>query len=373
MTRASRISSRRAGISPEPARARTAEAILERAAAAVLDAWHTHGAEARGEVEAELERLLQTIREDGADAGGSSSGGRTRARAGNRLLARRLVGALRRATIVDWQDRRPSPDATPYLDALAALEDLHLATLPEDDRGLTSRLAEPDGFEVLIEAAHDLRSPLTSIGFLAETLREGHSGDVNDLQHSQLGLIYSAAQGMTSLVSDIVDLARHGSDLLQGTPEVFAISDALHEVERLLRPVAEEKGVHFSVDHRAHDRVRGYPLALSRALLNLATNGLKFTDEGRVWMSTRQVDHQTVEFSVGDTGRGIPPEAQQGLFRPYRPSSNARGIRFSGSGLGLSIVRRLVRAMGSELTLESEPGRGSVFSFELRVPPVAHL
>jgi signal transduction histidine kinase len=207
---------------------------------------------------------------------------------------------------------------------------------------------------------------------MAETLRSGHSGEINDLQRTQLGLIYSAALGMTTVVNDIMELARMGADVGDEPERHFSIREVLETVVRTVRPMAEEKGVEIRLSSPEHDRVRGHDVALSRVLLNLVTNGLKFTEEGWVEISARHVAQHRVEFAVEDTGRGISPENQRVLFRPFRKAVDRKGSFFSGSGLGLTIARRLVRSMDSELEFETEEGRGTRFHFEVELHPVPH-
>ena len=108
-------------------------------------------------------------------------------------------------------------------------------------------------------------------------------------------------------------------------------------------------------------------------LLNLTTNALKFTEEGFVEIAARDKDLTRVEFSVYDTGRGIDPKAQVTLFLPFRRSVEGEGHRFSGTGLGLALCRRLVEVMGSTLQVETRAGWGTRFSFDLEAHPVTHL
>jgi signal transduction histidine kinase len=109
-------------------------------------------------------------------------------------------------------------------------------------------------------------------------------------------------------------------------------------------------------------------VALSRVLLNLTTNALKFTAEGFVEVVARQTGGRRIEFSVRDTGRGIPPQSMATLFEPFRRRQKPGEYAFSGSGLGLSICRKLVEAMGSSLQVETEQGVGTRFFFELDLP-----
>jgi signal transduction histidine kinase len=109
-------------------------------------------------------------------------------------------------------------------------------------------------------------------------------------------------------------------------------------------------------------------VALSRILLNLTTNALKFTDEGSVEVAATEQDGTAVEFSVRDTGRGIPAQAMGMLFEPFRRRQKDRDYAFSGSGLGLSICRKLVEAMQGDLRVETTAGQGTRFFFALELP-----
>jgi signal transduction histidine kinase len=220
------------------------------------------------------------------------------------------------------------------------------------------------------EVAHDLRSPLTSILFLSDTLRSGQSGELNGLQHRQIGLIYSAALGMMSLASNLIELAQGGEGLLEPYPAPFSLVDSIESICDIVRPIAEEKKLTLqrllppAVDHRI-----GFPAALSRVLLNLVTNALQHTDEGFVELSVRAKGDAILEFSVRDSGRGLCPETRQALTDPFRRARKGSRYGFSGSGLGLAICSRLLKAMGSELHFESAEGWGTRFYFDLALPP----
>jgi signal transduction histidine kinase len=240
----------------------------------------------------------------------------------------------------------------------------------EGAQDLRSRLTQPDAFELLVEVAHDLRSPLTSILFLSEALRVGHSGQVNEVQKSQLGLIYSAALGLASVASDIVDFARDGKGLVDGEPEPYSIAEVFRGVVDLVGPMADEKRVDLRVVVQDMEQSHGHPAALGRILLNLTSNALKFTEHGYVELGVRRIARDALEFYVRDTGRGITEEQQRELFQPFKKRSAKGGHYFSGSGVGLTIARRLARALGSELELESAPEWGSRFYFVLKDPPI---
>jgi signal transduction histidine kinase len=230
------------------------------------------------------------------------------------------------------------------------------------------RLSGPDGLELVVEVAHDLRSPLTSILFLAETLQRARSGPVNPVQERQLGLIYSAAFGLSSVASDVIELARGGDRLVDLDPIPFSVTDILESVRDIVQPIAEEKSLTVRLTPPEADFRIGHPVALSRVLLNLTTNALKFTAEGFVEVVAREAGGRAVEFSVRDTGRGIPPQSMATLYEPFRRRQKPGEYAFSGSGLGLSICRKLVEAMGSTLGVETAAGYGTRFHFVLDLP-----
>ena len=151
-------------------------------------------------------------------------------------------------------------------------------------------------------------------------------------------------------------------------PIPFSVTDILESVRDIVQPIAEEKGLTVRLATPEADFRVGHPVALSRVLLNLTTNALKFTAEGFVEVTARQLSAGTVEFSVRDTGRGIPPQSMATLYEPFRRRQKPGEYAFSGSGLGLSICRKLVEAMGSTLDVETGSGEGTRFFFRSRSP-----
>ena len=331
----------------------------------ILDSWSRDSFLDREAAETEFRAIAAWLRGEGdsLESPGVLS---------DRLLTRRLSEVLLQGVISHWR-RHQGGDPEAYMEVLSRLQAIPGGALSEHGDAFASRLADPDGFELVVELGHDLRSPLTSITFLAETLRSGHSGSLTDHQKAQLALIYSASLGLTSVVQDVVDLARAGGDPLEGEPEAFSLHAILESVREVVQPLAEAKGVEFRTEVSTHDRVQGHPLAIRRILQNLVINGLKFTDHGWVRASVAPAGAGQVEFSVRDTGRGIPRENQERLYQPFRRSMGREGSFFSSSGLGLSIVRRLLLAMGSDLELETRPDWGTRFHFSLDLPPVTHF
>src|SRR5690606_2252481 len=120
------------------------------------------------------------------------------------------------------------------------------------------------------------------------------------------------------------------------------------------------------------DEYVGQAFLLGRVLLNLTTNGLKFTNEGYVHVSAQPAGHGRLQSSVRDTGRGIDAKTADSLFEPFKKASSG-SLFFSGSGLGLAIARRMLRSMDAELHYESRPGWGTMFFFELHMPHLKGL
>ncbi len=282
-------------------------------------------------------------------------------------LGRRLLELLRAQLLETWA-AAPPPTAE-VVELLRAVEHVRAAVEPAWSDFFSARLSGPGGLDLVVEVAHDLRSPLTSVLFLAETLQRGQSGPVNEVQHRQLGLIYGAALGLSAVTSDVIELARGGDVLVDAQLSPFSVTEILDSVKDIVSPIAEEKGLSVCVKPPASDHRLGHPLALSRVLLNLTTNALKFTDQGHVEICAAPQGHQQLEFSVRDTGRGISAEALETLYQPFRRTAARRGgYTFSGTGLGLAICRRLVEAMGSTLEVETRADWGTRFAFVLDLP-----
>jgi signal transduction histidine kinase len=288
------------------------------------------------------------------------------ARAQSRL-GRRVIALISDELTQCWRQYGVVENELPRL--LLALERVREASV-NGGVSLATHLGG-DGLKLLVEVAHDMHSPLASILCLAETMQRGESGPVTDLQRKQLGLICTAALGLSSVGSDIVDLER--SDLLlEPKPTPFSVTSVLESVRDILRPVAEVKQLAVRIEPPRMDERLGHPVALRRVLLNLTTNALKFTERGVVDISTRETKPGWIEFAVRDTGRGIEPAMLPMLFDAVRHLPRGHAVRgnklFSNTGLGLSICRKLAEAMGSELHVETRLGRGTRFYFELEMP-----
>jgi signal transduction histidine kinase len=284
-------------------------------------------------------------------------------------LSRHLLDRLEDAVVREEVDAAAVSTPTSLDGVVAALAQVRQALEADGAGEIEADLSGPNGLELVSEIAHDLRSPLTSILTLAEVLRSGQSGEVSEVQRRQLGLIYSAALALSATASDFIELTHGGDRLAQKEPSPFSVSEILESVRDIVYPLAEEKRLSLRIESGIRERRQGYPLALSRVLLNLTTNALKFTEQGFVEIAARPSGPLHAEFSVRDTGNGIDQSALPTLFQPFHRASGPRCYCFSGTGLGLAICQRLVEAMGSELQFETRPGWGTRFHFRLEIPP----
>jgi len=276
------------------------------------------------------------------------------------------VSALRAALIQQLAGDRRAPDGRELLRVLSGLEALATPVSAPASNQFTEQLSSPDALRAVVEMAHDMRSPVGSILFLVDTIRRGQSGSVNPVQERQLGLIYGAALGLSTLASDVVD-AINGDRLVDGRAIPFSISEVMLNVCAIVRPLGEEKGLALRTTFPQVDGRMGYPSALSRILLNLTSNAVRYTERGSVSVGCTELTPTRVEFWIEDTGRGIPDSVLAMLFDGFRPA--AAGMRFSSAGLGLAICRNLLEKMASSLHVKTEIEVGTRFSFEIELPP----
>lgn len=281
-------------------------------------------------------------------------------------LTRDQINAFRARFLQRTAAERQPVDGREVARVIASLEQLLDAPATHADNEFTRRLSSPDALRAVVEMAHDMRSPLGSILFLVDSIRRSQSGPVTQVQERQLGLIYGAALGLSNLASDVVD-AINGDRLVDGHRIPFSITEILLGACAIVRPLGEEKGIVINTTFPQVDGRLGYPSALSRVLLNLATNALRYTEHGSVSIGCMEHSPTLVEFWVEDTGRGIPDNVLSMLFDGFRPGSV--GMRFSSAGLGLAICRNLIEKMGSMLTVDTAVDEGTRFSFRIELPP----
>jgi len=225
--------------------------------------------------------------------------------------------------------------------------------------------------EFLSRMSHEIRTPMNGIvGMTAIALQKDQSQErIMDC----LKKIDSSSKYLLGLINDILDMSKIESGKMHLEIQSFDMREMLDTVQELIASQTNAKGIDFVQDIQlAHTWFRGDKLRISQVLINLLGNAVKFTPpEGRITLTVCENsggrENAGIYFAVKDTGVGIPKEDQRRVFRSFEQAPGANSSKLQGTGLGLSISSRLIRLMGSSIDLESEPGKGSVFSFTIRL------
>jgi CheY-like chemotaxis protein/nitrogen-specific signal transduction histidine kinase len=225
--------------------------------------------------------------------------------------------------------------------------------------------------EFLANMSHELRTPLNAVLGLAELLQ--HDKDASARQVKLLDVIHRSGKHLLALIEDILDLARIEAGKLVLRPEVIDLPALLLEVADMIHVRAQQKALAFvyEPDARLPPAVLADSKHLRQTLINLLGNAVKFTDQGRITFRAQvaTIDEHTVRlrFDVEDSGVGIDARHLETIFRPFEQVGDPQRQR-GGVGLGLAISLQLVRLMGGEIRVESDPGRGSRFWFDVEMP-----
>ncbi len=227
----------------------------------------------------------------------------------------------------------------------------------------------------LSNMSHEIRTPLNAILGLAYLLqRQQLGGEAGDM----VGKIHGAGKGLLSIVNDVLDFSKIEAERLELEQAPFRLADVLDNLASLMAPMLGAKPVELLIGAPppGAGELVGDALRLGQILTNLLSNALKFTPAGEVELRVQRLDEpwagdcgpRHLRFSVRDTGIGIAQDKQAVIFEAFNQADNSTTRSYGGTGLGLAISSRLVRLMGGTLTVQSEPGEGSEFSFELHLP-----
>jgi signal transduction histidine kinase len=222
--------------------------------------------------------------------------------------------------------------------------------------------------EFMANISHELRTPLNAIIGFSDILLMGMAGELSEKQHHQIERLRANGQRLLDLVNDILDLARIEAQRVELVTKPFKPRDLADRLAKQVEPLAADRDLHFTttVDADVPETLVGDVQRVEQVVLNLLSNAFKFTEQGHVTLRV-SADLSTRQWKVAvqDTGVGIPPHALDLIFEEFRQVDGSSTRAYQGSGLGLAISRNLVRIMEGQITVESEPGKGSTFTVTL--------
>jgi len=222
--------------------------------------------------------------------------------------------------------------------------------------------------ELLAKVSHELRTPLSGIVAAAQLLSaETEDSRVIGRAETIMGL----SKDLLREINDLLDQAKYEARALALESTLFELRDQTERLRMVLEPAAVKKDLAFviDVDPRIEDRIQGDSHYLTKVLMNLAGNAVKFTDAGKVEIAIRVLDEKPdsyrIRFSVQDTGIGIPKALHDRIFEPFFQADSGTARKYGGTGLGMTISKEIVNAMGGQIQVDSSPGAGSHFHFDL--------
>jgi signal transduction histidine kinase len=277
------------------------------------------------------------------------------------------------------------PGSTPT-DPIAALAESRRETqalrqeLEETNRGVLALYAELDAqAEQLREAtelksrflaymSHEFRTPINSMRSITRLLLDRVDGPLTEEQERQVTFIQQNATEFAEMVDDLLDLAKVEAGRVEISPAWFEMVDLFSALRGMFKPVLTNPAVHLVFEEPENvPKLYTDDRKLSQILRNFISNALKFTPRGEVRVSALFEGDGRVTFSVTDTGIGIAPEFHGSIFQDFSQVTSQLQKRLRGTGLGLSLSKKLAELLGGSVELQSEPGKGSTFSVTIPV------
>jgi signal transduction histidine kinase len=248
------------------------------------------------------------------------------------------------------------------------LNELRQRTSELEDKSRQLQQASEHKSQFVSSVSHELRTPLNAIIGLTEMMVTNAARFGTEKAQEPLQRVHRAGTHLLGLINQVLDLSKIEAGKLELNPQTVQLAPLIDEVIGTARQLAQEKKNRLLVD--APDDLGALivdPMRLRQILLNLLSNACKFTKAGEVRLRARRIvnGRDWIELSVSDTGIGMTPEQQAKLFEEFAQADRTTAQRFGGTGLGLAITRKLARMMGGDVTVASEPGKGSVFTVRL--------
>ncbi len=229
---------------------------------------------------------------------------------------------------------------------------------------LSAEVANNTKSEFLANMSHELRTPLTSIIGFSDLLLEETYGELNDKQRKYLNNVSSSGKHLLDLINGILDLSKVEAGKMQMAYEYFNVAEVINEINSVIAPLALKKGISLdiSIDPKMHN-MKADKLKFRQIMYNLASNAIKFTNNSGHVCIEGNLSEKLAKFKVKDDGIGISKEDQLKIFNPFTQIDSSSTRKYEGTGLGLSLVKKFVELHGGYVWIESELGKGSIFSF----------
>lgn len=272
---------------------------------------------------------------------------------------------------------RASANSEELARALAAAEselDALRSELEETNRGVLALYAELDSqadhlrqatelkSRFLAYMSHEFRTPIGAIQSIARILQDRVDGPLTEEQAKQVGFIQTTSAEFAEMVNDLLDLAKVEAGRIEVSPAWFEMVDVFAALRGMFKPVVVNPDVSLIFEEPVNvPKLYSDDRKLAQILRNFISNALKFTLQGEIRVSVRQLSDEAVQFAVSDTGIGIAPEFHHAIFQDYSQIDSPIQKRLRGTGLGLSLSKRLAELLGGDVSIESEPQKGSTF------------
>ena len=272
---------------------------------------------------------------------------------------------MRRREVRPFTDKQIELVKTFADQATIALENVRLFNEIQD-KSRELEVANKHKSEFLASMSHELRTPLNAIIGFSEALLEKMFGEMNAKQEDYLKDIHSSGEHLLSLINDILDLSKIEAGRMELELSDFSLPAALQNAMTLVRERAQNHGIalEFHVDPQLGE-IRADERKFKQIVLNLLSNAVKFTPNGGCVQVDARMNGNSVQVSVKDTGVGIAEKDGEAVFEEFRQVGHDYTTKHEGTGLGLALTRRFVELHGGRISLESEPGKGSTFTFTL--------
>jgi adenylate cyclase len=272
--------------------------------------------------------------------------------------------ALTRSRVRRFTDQQIALVTTFADQAAIAIQNVRLFDELQD-KNLRLQQASENKSQFVSSMSHELRTPLNAIIGLTEMMVAHAARFGTEKAQEPLKRVNAAGTHLLGLINQVLDLSKIEAGKLELNPQMVELAPLIDEVIGTARQLAERNDNRLVVDAQGHlGSLVVDPMRLRQILLNLLSNACKFTKQGEVTLQARKWS-DCVELAVADTGIGMTAEQQAKLFQEFTQAEASTAQRFGGTGLGLAITRKLARIMGGDVTVTSEPGKGSVFTLRL--------